>query len=80
MRIVAVHAAVREQAPQMEVAVVFPAVIHRGHQRFVLKKVSVLDGLRDPGQILKDDPSRAHVHMAHLRVAHLPVGKSHVKT
>ena len=43
------------------------------------KKLAVFDGPADPGQVLKDHPAAADVGVAHLAVAHLPGGQTHVQ-
>ena len=72
--VVAVHAAVRAEAHQVQRGVVLFAVLHRRQQSGVLKEVPVLDRLGDAGQLLIDDAARADVG-----VAHLAVGQAHVE-
>ena len=77
--IVAVDAAIRQKAVQVQLAVMLLHLIHRLQQDFILKKVSILNRLGDSGQILIDDPSGSHIEMANLRIAHLPVRKADIK-
>ena len=77
---VAVNAAVRQQSHQMQGRVVFAAVFNRTGQRLVGKKLAVLDGFGDAGQLLINNSARADVGVSNLGVAHLPIGKSDVQT
>ena len=77
---VAVHAAVGEQADQVQSGVVFLRVFHGGEERLVLKEGAVLDRLRDAGQLLIHDAARADVRVADFTVAHLAVRQAHVHT
>ena len=55
----------------------FLGVLHCLQKFFVFKEISVLNGLGNTGQFLIDNAAGAHIQMAHLRVSHLAVGKSH---
>ena len=74
--VVAVYAAVGNQAVQMQARSLFLRVVHRLQQRLVLKEITVFDLLRDPGQILVHDPAGPYVQMAHLGAAHLFLRKA----
>ena len=76
---VAVDAAVGHQAVNVDR---LPGVFGRQHGVLiggVLKKVPVLNGLGDLGQILEHHPACADVGVAHLAVSHLAVGQAHVQ-
>jgi hypothetical protein len=76
--LVAVHAAGRQQAHQVQGAAV---VEHRGAgaaQRRVLEEAAVLDRGVDAAEVLVDDAAGAEVHVAHLGIAHLPLGQADV--
>ena len=74
----AVDAAVRAEAEQMQGGVVDLAVVHSLQERGILEEISVLDGLGDPRQLLIHDAACADVQVAHLAVAHLAPGQAHV--
>ena len=74
---VAVYAAVRDQAVEVQGRVLLFAVVDSGHQALIGEEITVLYGLGDPGQLLIHDAPGAHVHVSHLGVAHLPVRESH---
>ena len=74
--LVAVHAAVRDQADEVQ-RVLPPA------QRSIaaasaglLEELAVADALVDAREVLVDDPAGAHVHVADLGVAHLAGGQA----
>ena len=71
MGIVAVHAAIGQQAHQVQGAAVLLTVLHGLQQGGVLEKGAVLNLLRNPGQLLVNDAPGSHVQMAHLGIAHL---------
>src|SRR5699024_272865 len=76
--VVAVHAAVGQQAHQVERLAVVLGVVHGLQQGLVLIHVAVLAGLGDAGQLLVDNAARADVGVAHFAVAHLAVRQAHV--
>ena len=76
---VAVNAAVRQQSHDMERRPLRLAVVHCGNIGLVCEKVPVLNGLGDPGQVLKDHPARADIGVSHLGIAHLPCGQPHIQ-
>ena len=76
--VVAVHAAVGQQAHQVERLAVVLGVVHGLQQGLVLIHVAVLGGLGDAGQLLVDNAARADVGVAHFAVAHLAVRQAHV--
>ena len=76
--IVAVHAAVRQQSVHMQGAVVLFDIFHRPEENFVPEEISVLDLLADPGQVLINDSSRAHIQVSDLGVAHLSLRQADI--
>jgi hypothetical protein len=78
VRLVAVHAAGREQAHDVK----RPAgLARRGAGRAQLgvgEETAVLDRGVDPGQVLVDDPAGAQIHVPDLGIAHLPVRQADV--
>ena len=76
MCIMAVYTAVGQESPQMQIRALFDTVVDCLVELRVCKEISVLDHLGDLGKILIDDTAGAHIHMAHLGVAHLTVGKT----
>ena len=74
----AVHAAVGQQAHQVQRLAVVLGVVHGLQQGLVLIHVAVLGGLGDAGQLLVDNAARADVGVAHFAVAHLAVRQAHV--
>ena len=75
--LVRVHAAVREQADEVQRAVATGAGIEQGVQRGVAGQLVPRDGLVDAGQVLEHDSSRAEVHVPDLGVAHLAGRQPH---
>ena len=78
MGVVAVHPAVRKQTREMQGRARLFGVLYCVEQGGILKKVSVPDGFGDPGQFLIHHPAGADIGVAHLTVAHLPVGQTDV--
>ena len=77
---VRMHAAVRQQAEDVQRRIKPLALVDRAHQRFVGEEVAVLNGLGDAGQLLIHDAARADVGVADLGVAHLAVRQADVQT
>ena len=77
---VAVDAAIGQQAHEMQGAAPLPAVVHGLHESGVLEEVPGLDVPGDTGQVLEHHTACADVGVAHLAVAHLPLGQTHVQT
>ena len=77
MGVVAVDTAVGYKAEHMKGSAVLFAVFNCGKEFRHLEKVTVLDGLGNPGQFLVYNAACPHVKMAHLRVAHLSFRKSY---
>ena len=77
--VVGVDAPIGEKAVEVEGVPPRLAGVHGGHVGFVFKEGAVLDGPGNPGQVLVDNPTSADVGVAHLAVAHLPVGEPHVQ-
>ena len=80
MGIVAVNASVGHQTEQMKSGIILPAVLHRLQKFRNLKKIPVLDGFGNTGQLLVNHTAGTHIQMAHLGVTHLSLGKSHGHT
>ena len=76
---VAVDPAVGQQAHQVQGGAPLPAVLHGVQQDGVAEEVPRLDVPADPGQVLEHHPAGADVGVAHLGVAHLPLGQAHVQ-
>ena len=74
---VGVDAAVAEKAHQVQGRSLGAAGLHGVEIGGVGKEAAVRHGVADPGQVLKDHPAAADVGVAHLAVAHLPVGQAH---
>ncbi len=76
---VAVHAAVGHEAHDVQGFAVCLGVLHGLDVDRVLEELAVLDLLGHLGQDLEDHAARAHIGVADLGVAHLPLGQAHVK-
>ena len=76
---VGVNAAVGQEAEQVQGGALLQAGVHGVEIGGVLEKAAVLNGAGNPGQVLEDHPAAADVGVAHLAVAHLPVGQAHVQ-
>ena len=76
---VAVDAAVGHEAHDVQRFAVLLCVLHGLDVDRVLEELAVLDLLGHLGQDLEHDAARAHVGVADLGVAHLPLGQTHVK-
>ena len=74
-----VDAAVGQQAHQMQGGIPLKACVHGVVVGRIGKKVPVGDGLRDPGKVLEDHPAAADIGVAHLAVAHLPIGQAYIQ-
>ena len=75
-----VYAAAREQAVQVQAAALFQAIVHGLVIGGVLEKFAGFNGAADPGQVLEHHPAAADVGVAHLAVAHLPGGQTHIQS
>ena len=75
---VAVHAAGRQQAHQVDGLAVLDGSLHGVHNGLVGADGTVLNGLGDAGQLLVHDAAGADVGVTNLAVAHLAVGQAHV--
>lgn len=75
LRLVAVHAAGRQQAEHVQGAVGAHGV-DGGVQRRVEVEAAVLERRLDPGQVLPDHAAGPQVHVADLGVAHLSLGQA----
>ena len=76
-----VHAAVGDEAEQMEAAAwAAQGPVAGRQQRLVFEEAAVGDRLVDPREVLLDDRPGAEVEVADLRVAHLALRKADVAT
>ena len=71
---VRVHAAVAQEAQQVQVARAAP--LHGLDEQRLLEKFAVGDHHVDARDVHVDDAPGAHVHVAHFAVAHLPFGQA----
>ena len=78
--LVGMNAAVAHQSHEVDPAAVLVGVGERRLDGLVFREPILLDGARDAGVALVDDPSRADGEVADLAVAHLSVGESHCAT
>ena len=76
---VAVHAAIADQAEEVQAAARFRRAREGLFEHFVGRQFAVGDRLGDARQILIDDASGAQVQVADFRVAHLAVWQAHVR-
>ena len=67
-----VDAAIAEKTHQVQGGAVFPAGAHGIKIGGIFKKVTVLNGLADAGQVLKHYAACTDIGVADLAVAHLP--------
>ena len=74
--LVAVHAAVRHEADEVERIPPVRHAIHRGGEHGALEQLAVADALVDAREVLVDHAAGAHVHVADLGVAHLAGGQA----
>ena len=76
--LVAVHAAVGQQAEDVHRLAGAYRLIDRATDGRIVEELAVANGLGHPGEVLVHDAAGAEVHMADLGVAHLPVRQAHV--
>ena len=74
---VRVHAAIAQQANEVQGLVVGQGVLQGFGQGGHLRQLALADGLADAHQLLVDHPAGPDVHVAHLGVAHLALGQAH---
>ena len=76
--VMAVHSAVGKQSEKMEL------VSSRAHECFARDRIAgeltIRDRLVDSSEILINDPARAEIEMAHLRVSHLSFRQTNIET
>ena len=78
MLVMAVHSSVRNQPEKMEA---MSASFREGFLRDGIPlQLAVGEGFVDSGKILVNDPTRAEIQVADLRVAHLPFRQPNVET
>jgi hypothetical protein len=70
---VRVHAAIAQQSYKMQLP--RPAALHRLLKKRHVLQLLVRDQQIDPRDVHVHDTSRAHVHMPHFAVTHLPFGQ-----
>ena len=75
--LVTVHAAVGDEADEMECMAVAGTAVQRGRQDLVAEEVPLANVEVDARQVLVDDPPGAEVHVSDLGVAHLPGRQAH---
>ena len=72
-----VHAAIRNQAEDVQGAASRPGFLNTLDERGKFKKIAALDGAVDANDDLIHHPARAEIEMPHFGIAHLPVRKPH---
>ena len=77
MRLLRMHAAVRNQSEQMQPAFAGARMLHRVQQHGMREELAVLDHQIDAGDVHVHDAAGADVEMADFAVAHLPFGQAH---
>ena len=77
---VGVDTAVGQQTDEVQGRSLFQTAVHGVEVGAVAEEGAVLNGTGDPGQVLKHHPAGADVGVAHLAVAHLPLGQTHIQT
>ncbi len=75
---VRVHAAVADQAHQMQLT--RAAALHRFEQQRLAEKFAAGDELIDARDVHLHDAARADIHVAHFAIAHLPFGQADGRT
>ena len=78
MILMAVHAAVGNQAEEMQALALLAAWAKAFFSTLFLRQRVFLDGLVDAGQVLVNDAAGAEVEVADLAVAHLAVGQADI--
>jgi hypothetical protein len=76
MRLLRVHAAVGDEAEEVQASLAGAGVLHGVEQHRMLEKFSVLDHQIDAGDVHVHDAAGADVEMANLAVAHLAFGQA----
>ena len=69
--LMAMHAAIAQQAHEMEPIFTSLGLLQSFAQHFVMVEAAFVDIFVDQGQILKNNPARAENHMADFGIAHL---------
>ena len=72
------HATRRDEAQEVQGRTRLGHVVHGLHQRRVLLDGAIEDGVVDTAQLLEHNAAGANVEVAHLGVAHLACGKTHI--
>ena len=76
MLLVRVHAAVGDQAEEMQLPAAFARALHGLHDRRVLLELAGRNQRVDARDVHLHDAPGADVQVAHFAVAHLPVGQA----
>src|SRR5207244_453143 len=71
MRLLRVHAPIRNQTEQMQSALTYPGVLHRAYQHGMREELAVLDHQIDARDVHVNDAAGADVEMPDLAVSHL---------
>ena len=79
MALVAVYTPWRQQTHHMGSAATFLKFFGEGNKLFVTVQRAVCNRLINARQVLQHDTPAAQIHMAHFRIAHLPVGQANGK-
>ncbi len=74
---VAVNAAVGDESHEVQGFARVAGGVHCVHQHGVARQRSIIDGARDADDVHEDHPAGPQGHVAHLGVAHLPLGEPH---
>ena len=80
MSLLRMHAAIGDQAEEMQSPFAHARMLHRREQHGMRKEFAVLDHQVDAGDVHVNDASRADVEMANLAVAHLPLGQTNKRS
>lgn len=67
----AMNAAVRDEADDVERVLATGATAHAGNERRIVEEVTLVDASIDSGEVLIYNPPRAQVHVANFGVPHL---------
>src|SRR6266853_6997108 len=78
MSLIRVHAAIRDQAEQMELTSTGSRVLHAIEQHRMFEELTILDHQLDAGRIHVDHAPGSNVQMSYFTVAHLIVRQTDV--
>lgn len=74
----AVHAAIRQQAENVNGLAGTGCLVHGAGEHRVLEELAIADGFGDAGEVLVDDAAGPQVHVTDFGVAHLPVRQADI--